>query len=169
MTTLKIKNVGQITDASLTFGDLTVLVGPQATGKSIALQLLKLMVDAGQVQGELSRYGLDWSGQLPDFLDVYLGEGMRAVWRQGRSSIEWEGKAVDLPQLAARKRRAKTRISFLHSGPACPCPARRLATPFHRLHPRRSVRCPGDTAKNSAFSSSKNSAPPATYSPESGA
>jgi hypothetical protein len=112
MTTLNIRNVGQITDARLTFGDLTVLVGPQATGKSIALQLLKLMVDAGQVQGELSRYGLDWSGRLPDFLDVYLGEGMHGVWRQGESSIEWAGRAVDLAQLAARKRRAKDESLF---------------------------------------------------------
>jgi predicted ATP-dependent endonuclease of OLD family len=79
--------VGQIADADLTFGDLTVLVGPQATGKSIALQLLKLMVDAGQVQAELSRHGLDWSGQLAEILDVYLGEGMGAVWRAGRSSV----------------------------------------------------------------------------------
>jgi ABC-type transport system involved in cytochrome bd biosynthesis fused ATPase/permease subunit len=46
------RSVGQIAEASLTFGDLTTLVGPQATGKSIALQLLKLMVDAGQVQEE---------------------------------------------------------------------------------------------------------------------
>ncbi|MEI6390895.1 MAG: AAA family ATPase [Verrucomicrobiota bacterium] len=66
----------------------------------------------GQVQGELSRYGLDWSGQLADFLDVYLGEGMRAVWRPGQSSIEWEGKAVDLPQLAARKRKIKHESLF---------------------------------------------------------
>ena len=112
MTTLIIRNVGQITDANLTLGDLTVLVGPQATGKSIALQLLKLMVDAGQVQGELNRHGLDWSGQLPDFLDVYLGEGMHRVWRQGQSSIQWAGEAVDLPQLAARKRKTKDESLF---------------------------------------------------------
>lgn len=112
MTTLNIKNVGQITDASLTFGDLTVLVGPQATGKSIALQLLKLMVDAGQVQAELGRYGLDWSGKLPEFLDVYLGEGMRSIWIPGRSSIEWDGQAVDLPRWAAHKRKAKEESLF---------------------------------------------------------
>jgi hypothetical protein len=112
MTTLNLNNVGQIARASLTFGDLTVLVGPQATGKSIALQLLKLMVDAGQVQGELSRYGLDWSGQLPDFLDVYLGEGMRAIWRPQQSSLEWEGKTVNLAQLAARKRKTKDESLF---------------------------------------------------------
>jgi AAA15 family ATPase/GTPase len=111
MTTLKIHNLGQIKEANLTFGDLTVLVGPQATGKSIALQLLKLMVDAGQVQEEMSRYGLDWSGQLPNFLDVYFGEGMRSIWRN-ESSIEWEGKAVNLTKLAKRKRKKKEESLF---------------------------------------------------------
>lgn len=113
--------MGQIADADLTFGDLTVLVGPQATGKSIALQLLKLMVDAGQVQAELSRHGLDWSGQLAEFLDVYLGEGMGAVWRAGRSSIDWNGRTVDLVQLAARKRVGKTQSLFF-------IPAQRVLT-----------------------------------------
>lgn len=113
MTTLKIKHVGQIREASLAFGDLTVLVGPQATGKSIALQMFKLMVDARQVQVELSRYGLDWSRKLPDFLDVYLGEGMHGIWRDGQSSIEWGGKAVDMHQLAARKpKKAKDESIF---------------------------------------------------------
>ena len=111
MSILNIHNLGQIKKASLKFGDLTILVGPQATGKSIALQLLKLMVDAGQVQQEMSRYGLDWSGRLPDFLDVYFGEGMRSIWRP-ESSIEWEGKTVDLNKLAKRKRKDKEESLF---------------------------------------------------------
>ena len=49
-TVLRIENVGQIKKAEIDFGDLTVFVGPQATGKSIALQLLKLLLDTGQVQ-----------------------------------------------------------------------------------------------------------------------
>jgi hypothetical protein len=112
MTTLNIRNLGQIKEASLSFGDLTVLVGPQATGKSIALQLLKLMVDAGQVQEEMGRHGLDWGHKLPEFLDVYFGEGMRSIWRDGSSSVEWEGKAVDLPQIAKRKRPNKEESLF---------------------------------------------------------
>jgi hypothetical protein len=112
MTTLNIKNLGQIKEANLTFGDLTVLVGPQATGKSIALQLLKLMVDAGQVQEEMGRYGLDWEHKLPEFLDVYFGEGMRSIWHEGSTSIEWEGKSVDLPQMARRKRSDKKETLF---------------------------------------------------------
>src|SRR5271156_2077278 len=121
MTTLNIRNLGQIKEASLSFGDLTVLVGPQATGKSIALQLLKLMVDAGQVQEEMGRYGLDWGHKLPEFLDVYFGEGMRSIWRDGSSSVEWEGKAVDLPQIAKRKRPNKEETLFF-------IPAQRVLT-----------------------------------------
>src|SRR6266571_574125 len=112
MTTLNIHNLGQVREARLTFGDLTVLVGPQATGKSIAFQLLKLMVDAGQVQAELGRHGLDWSGKLPEFLDVYFGEGMRSIWRERESAVEWAGKSVDLRRLAARKRKSKDESLF---------------------------------------------------------
>ncbi len=112
MTTLKIHNLGQIKEASLSFGDLTVLVGPQATGKSIALQLLKLMVDAGQVQAELGRYGLDWAGKLPEFLDVYFGEGMRSIWRPNETTVEWNGRLVDLAKLAGRKQRGKKESLF---------------------------------------------------------
>jgi hypothetical protein len=110
--TLEIQNLGQIQQSLLTFGDLTVFVGPQATGKSIALQLLKLMVDTGQVQGELSRYGIDWSGKLPDFLDAYFGEGMRSIWKSGKTSIRWQGVGVDLEKLAKRKRVPKEENLF---------------------------------------------------------
>lgn len=119
--TLHLQNIGQIKDASLTFGDLTVLVGPQATGKSITLQLLKLMVDAGQVQEEMQRYGIDWDGKLPEFLDAYLGEGMRSIWSKDTSRVTWDGKTVDLPQIAKRRRPAKSESLFF-------IPAQRVLT-----------------------------------------
>ena len=50
MKTMRLRNVGQITDADLSFGDLTVLVGPQASGKSITLQWVKLLQDTGLIQ-----------------------------------------------------------------------------------------------------------------------
>jgi|GEM_PF-6242059 len=37
-----LENFGPIARADMEFGDLSILVGPQATGKSIALQMLKL-------------------------------------------------------------------------------------------------------------------------------
>ncbi len=63
MKTMRLKNVGQIADANQTFGDLTVLVGPQASGKSITLQWLKLRQDIGLIQQQLDTYGLDYAGQ----------------------------------------------------------------------------------------------------------
>jgi predicted ATPase len=45
MNRLKLANIGQLRAADLEFGDLTVFVGPQATGKSIALQFLELVED----------------------------------------------------------------------------------------------------------------------------
>src|SRR5690242_5909679 len=83
---LHIQRVGQIEDADIRFGDLTVLVGPQATGKSILLQFHKLLVDSGAVLAEMKRYGLDWGKSQSQFLDIYFGEGMRSIWRAGEST-----------------------------------------------------------------------------------
>ena len=49
--TLKLKNIGPISEADVQFGDLTVLVGPQATGKGIFIQFLKLILDASPSSG----------------------------------------------------------------------------------------------------------------------
>lgn len=101
MHALALKDVGPITKAQLEFGDLTVAVGPQAAGKSIALQFLKLLVDKGQVHQQLTRYGIDWGSDESSFLDAYLGEGMHAVW--GSSSVvEKDGSPVPLKSLIRR-------------------------------------------------------------------
>lgn len=118
---LKLTNVGQVNEADLRFGDLTVFVGPQATGKSIALQFLKLMTDTGHVQAELKRYGLDWSGKLPEFFDIYFGEGMRSIWRDQESAVVWNGKSIDMPKLVGRKQRKKNESLFF-------IPAQRVLT-----------------------------------------
>ena len=112
MPTLNIEHLGQIRKAKLEFGDLTVLVGPQATGKSIALQLLKLMIDTGQVQEKMQKHGLDWSHKLPDFLDVYLGEGMHSIWNGGQTKIHWNGKPINLEQIARHKRKTRDEELF---------------------------------------------------------
>ncbi len=113
MTTLHIGNLGQIQRAELKFGDLTVLVGPQATGKSITLQLLKLLVDTGYVQHELSRHGMDWERKLPNFFDLFFGEGMKSIWRDG-SAVSWNGSPVDMAALVKRmKPRGDEKLFFI--------------------------------------------------------
>jgi hypothetical protein len=94
---LKVENFGPITNADVVFGDLTVFVGPQATGKSIFVQLLKLLVDTAHVKSEFRRAGIDWGTDFELFLDVYFGEGMRSLWSKGATSIRFDDQEVDLP------------------------------------------------------------------------
>jgi AAA domain, putative AbiEii toxin, Type IV TA system/AAA ATPase domain len=99
MDRLIIENFGPIHRADITFGDLTVFVGPQATGKSIALQILRLLIDNRYIVGEFKRYGLLWSNKVPDFLDAYLGEGMRGLWTSQASKLTRDGEVISLSQL----------------------------------------------------------------------
>ncbi|HEY8428722.1 MAG TPA: AAA family ATPase, partial [Sandaracinaceae bacterium] len=68
-----------IRSARVTLGDFTVLVGPQATGKSLVLQLWKLAVDRAYLLPYLRRAGMPVS-EPEAMLDVYFGEGMRSAW-----------------------------------------------------------------------------------------
>ncbi len=119
---LQLKNVGQIEDADIEFGDLTVLVGPQATGKSIFLQFLRLLLDTGYVIEEMRTHGLVWNKDIGHFLDIYLGEGMRDVWRIGDngSSILYNGDPIELSTLIRPKKRKKESLFFI--------PAQRVLT-----------------------------------------
>jgi len=118
---LAISRVGQIEEAEVRFGDLTILVGPQATGKSIFLEFFKLLMDAGAVLAELKRYGLDWNRELARFLDIYFGEGMRGLWRPQQSRISLNGKPVDLRALVSRQKKSKDESVFF-------IPAQRVLT-----------------------------------------
>ena len=93
---ISVGKIGQIKNATVEFGDLTVLVGPQATGKSIFLQLLKLVIDAPSVQNELKRFGIDWEGKLDNLMELYFGEGMSEIWQDGVSQLKVDGKEINL-------------------------------------------------------------------------
>lgn len=118
---LTLENVGQIRKADVEFGDLTVLVGPQASGKSIFLQFLKLLADTGSIQSELKRYGADWKKDLSAFLDLFLGEGMKSVWEKAKSDLALNGKTEDISKLVSRVQRNKDESLFL-------VPAQRVLT-----------------------------------------
>lgn len=76
MPTLEIRNFAQIDEANIKFGDLTVLVGPQATGKSLVLQLLKYAIDRPVIATHLKKNGLDWDHTgRHGLLATFLGEG----------------------------------------------------------------------------------------------
>ena len=79
--------IGPVEEADIRLGDLTVFVGPQATGKSIILQLLKLLVDKPAIHETMRRFGLAQRGYIGKFLNLYFGEGMDSIWSDERSRL----------------------------------------------------------------------------------
>lgn len=90
MEQFSIKNLGPISKASVDFGDLTFLVGPQATGKSLFLETLKLVSDGGHIVRTLDTYSYA-TGRVENILNAYYGDGMSKLWREDTSAT-YEGR-----------------------------------------------------------------------------
>jgi energy-coupling factor transporter ATP-binding protein EcfA2 len=102
---LEVTAFAQIRRARLTFGDLTLLVGPQATGKSLLLQLLKLGVDAPRVAGTLRQRGFTWRDR-EQFCAVYFGDGLQKAWRD-ETQVTFKARAQRLPPARATQDAAR--------------------------------------------------------------
>lgn len=118
---MKVSNLGPVRSADLAFGNLTVLVGPQASGKSILLQTLKLMLDHRSISSTLRREGYDWQGKSTQFTELFFGEGMGDLW-SGATEVSWMGKSVNLGSLASSRVRSDSTASLFY------IPAHRVIT-----------------------------------------
>jgi len=87
-----IQNFGPIDNISVDFGDLTIFVGPQASGKSVALETLKLAIDRDNIIETLDRYNYIIGHNTEKILNVYYGEGMSGIWKND-SKIEIDGES----------------------------------------------------------------------------
>lgn len=96
---LEVRNFGPIKHADVTFGDITVLVGPQASGKSLLLQTYKLINDWSTIQDRMKEEDLSWGSDYNLFLSLYFGEGLARAWKYGISQVELNGSKIDLSQL----------------------------------------------------------------------
>ncbi len=76
MKTVQIEGMGPIGSATVNLADLTVLVGPQASGKSVMLQTLKALVDMDAIVDALKRHGYHWRDEPGAFFELLYGEGM---------------------------------------------------------------------------------------------
>jgi energy-coupling factor transporter ATP-binding protein EcfA2 len=103
---LQVRKFAQIDKVDLELGDLTVLVGPQASGKSLVLQLLKLAIDGRAVAHTSREHDLLFHTRR-EFLDRYFGEGSGSMWTSA-TSVQWNGKEVQ-PDRLARTRQTKNR------------------------------------------------------------
>jgi hypothetical protein len=90
---LEIRDFAHIAEVSLALGDLTVLVGPQGAGKSLALQWLKVAMDGRQIVDALKSAG--HTTDKPDVLvDLIFGTGMAPAWRDGETKVTLGSKSI---------------------------------------------------------------------------
>ena len=92
MTVLEVRDFAQIKDARIEFGDLTILVGPQATGKSLVLQWFKAALDIAEIHAALKEAGHDVRGAAA-MIDLIFGEGMSSAWHD-KSTILLDSRVV---------------------------------------------------------------------------
>jgi len=88
MKTIRVESFGPILDGTIEFGDLTVFVGPQASGKSRLVQLVKALEDPGFIRQTLKQHGFDWlhgKDRIAEYLSIYFGGGMQSIWGQHTS------------------------------------------------------------------------------------
>ncbi len=88
---LIIKSLGPIKEADIKFGDLTLLVGPQASGKSILLQMIKLIMDRYNITSVLKQNNYEWGKKSENYLDSFFGESMSAIWNS-ETKIKFDEK-----------------------------------------------------------------------------
>jgi hypothetical protein len=93
MTVLEVRDFAQIKSAKIEFGDLTVLVGPQATGKSLVLQWFKAAIDIAEIHSALKEAGHDVRSASA-LIDLIFGEGMSAAWSENKSMVLLDSKSV---------------------------------------------------------------------------
>lgn len=111
MKRLTVTSLGQIREADITLEDLTVFVGEQATGKSILLQLMKLISDAGGITQTLKKHGYDWQKKTENYMSLYFGEGMERIWNKDETKVLVDN--VDFTPQKALLRRKNDESLFL--------------------------------------------------------
>ena len=119
MKRLTLTTLGQIATADIAFGDLTVFVGEQASGKSILLQLIKLISDAGGITQTLRKHGFDWQKNSDKFLSLYFGEGMEGIWKENETTVTYD-RTDFTPQKVLLKRKKEESVFLI--------PAHRVVT-----------------------------------------
>jgi energy-coupling factor transporter ATP-binding protein EcfA2 len=114
---LRARNLGPVPDADVEFGDLTVLVGPQASGKSVFLQTLKLVLDRNHIHDTFGHHNMVFKNDPRAFLSGYYGRGMGGMINANPApQVGLNGTIHDLEELAKRAKgrgRVRTRSRFI--------------------------------------------------------
>lgn len=96
MKQIKVENLGPIGTTDVEFGDLTILVGAQASGKSLFLETVKLAADKSAIIQNLKKYNyILGKNDQKNLLDVYYGAGLSRLWKD-TTRITIDGKEENL-------------------------------------------------------------------------
>ena len=80
MNRCRLENFGPIKNVNIDFGDLTILIGPQASGKSLFLEMFKFYKDRSQVLETLRKYNYIINKvNSRSVIETYFGEGMGSL------------------------------------------------------------------------------------------
>ena len=91
-----VENLGPIAKADVTFGDLTILTGPQASGKTLFLETFKLVKDFIGVITDYREQNPDV--KLEDLLNYFYGDGMNKIISQ-QTEIIYNNKQIDIKSI----------------------------------------------------------------------
>ena len=98
---LQIKDFAHLANVNLSFGDLTILVGPQGAGKSLALQWLKIALDGHQMVEALRAAGHP-ADRTDARIDLIFGAGMATGWQPNSTMINFGTSRITLNNIARR-------------------------------------------------------------------
>jgi len=96
--TLTVENFAQLQYVELPRADLVVLVGPQATGKSLVLELLKLAIDRNRIVRVLKQHGYKWE-RPQELAALYFGGGFEQSWTAS-TRLRYAGEKLTLRDIA---------------------------------------------------------------------
>ncbi|MBU3650158.1 MAG: ATP-binding protein [Limnohabitans sp.] len=96
---LSIRQFAHLAQVDLSLGDLTVLVGPQGVGKSLALQWLKVALDGKHVVAALHSAGHP-TDRPEALMDLLFGSGMASAWKEGLSQVSLHNQSITLQNLS---------------------------------------------------------------------
>lgn len=148
---ISLRNVGPVTRAEVELGDLTALVGPQASGKSVFLQTMKLALDRHHITWFFKQHGIEFNGNAAAFLDGYYERGMGGMLAVG-PQVKWGGGQWKALESLTRCRISDAnrverlfyipaqRVIALHSGVSRPFSDFRYGDPYvlryfaHQVH-----------------------------------
>lgn len=116
-TSIRLENVGPISEAKVDLGDLTVLVGPQASGKSVFLQTLKLAADRNHVLGVFEQQNVVFNSDPAAVINGFYGRGMAGMLNDS-PHVTWEGQRYELQSLTKFKKPKSTQTERLFYIPA---------------------------------------------------